>query len=216
MPSHVSSGFLCFAYAGISSASSNSYALSRFPQAEERANARFGLADRFRAFLSVDCLRAPDPSPVRRCPTPPRGIVGVCGEYMEIIYRGHFSAVEFLWRPGPLSARHETVPSFFPARGRPRIAPSRVKPLATSGRPQGDVRVSATRRSAWRDRPDPGRAPRPCGCRHPDPSGLRHRINAAVHLRNRASRNGSAPTMSTREISMLRFPDDLSFANGGA
>jgi hypothetical protein len=37
-----------------------------------------------------------------------------------------------------------------------------------------------------------------------------------VHLRNRPLQNGSAPTMSTREILMLPIIDDFSFANGSA
>ena len=213
MSGRPSSDFLCFAYGGASSTGSNSYALWRFPRGEEKAHAGSGLVEWIRAFLSDGCLCALDPSVVRQCLAPPRRGLGV---YMEFIYRSRFSAVEFLWRPGALSRRYERVPSFFPEHGRLRGAPRRPSPMVISGRFPHDVRVSASRRGAWRDRPDPGGASGRGSCDHPDPSGVRYRLNAAVHLRNRPLQNGSAPTMSTREILMLLIFDDFSFANGSA
>lgn len=213
MSGRPSSDSLCFAYGGASSSSSNSYARRRFPRGEERAHAGSGPVERIRAFLSVGCLRAPHPSAVRQCLAPlRRGLAA----YMEFLYRRHFSAVEFLWRPGPLSGRYEKVPFYLPERGRLRAAPRQRSPMVFSGRLPHDFRASTARRGAWRDRPDPGRASGRGGCGHPDPSGIRYRLGAAVHLRNRPLQNGSAPTMSTREILMLRVHADFSFANGSA
>ena len=208
-----SSEFLCRSYAGCLPSGSNSYAPWRFPRGEERAHAGSGPVERICAFLSVGRLRAPDPSVVRQCLPPPRQGLGV---YMEFIYRGRFSAVEFLWRPGPFSRRYERIPSCFPERDRLCAAPRQRSAADVPGRLPHDVRISAARRGAGRDRPDPGRASGRGGRGHPDPSGVRHRLDAAVHLRNRPLQNGSAPTMSTREMLMLRFYDDLSFANGSA
>ena len=164
-----------------------------FPRGEEKAYAGSGPVERICAFLSVGCLCAAHPSVVRQCPAPPRGSLGA---YMEFIYPRRFSAVEFLWRPGPLSRRYEKVPSCLPERGRLHATPRQRSPTVVSGRQPHDLRGSATRRGAWRDRPDPGRASGRGGRGHPDPSGVRHRIDAAVH---RPLQNGSAPTMSTCE-----------------
>ena len=210
MSGRPSSDSLCFAYGGASSTSSNSYAPWRFPRGEEKAHAGSGPLERICAFLSVGCLCAPDPSVVRHCLAPPRRDLGA---YMEFIYRRRFSAVEFLWHPGPLSRRYEKVPSCFAGRGRLHATPRQRSPTVVSGRLPHDVRVSATRRGAGRDRPDPGRASGRGGRGHLGPSGVRHRIDAAVH---RPLQNGSAPTMSTCENLMLRVYDDFSFANGSA
>jgi hypothetical protein len=213
MPSRSSSDSLCFAYGGTVSTGSNSYALRRFPRREERAHAGRGPVERLRAFLSVGRLCAPDPSAVRQgLALPRRGL----GAYMEFLYRTRFFAVEFLWRPGPLSRRYERVPSCFPERDGLRASPRQRSSAVILGRLPHDGRVSAAWRGAGRGRPDPGRASGRGRCGHPDPSGIRHRLSAAVHLRNRSLQNGSAPTMSTCEILVLRFCDDLKFVKGRA
>jgi hypothetical protein len=213
MPGRSSSDSLCFAYGGILSTGSNSYVPRRFPRREERAHAGRGPVERIRAFLSVGRLCTPDPSAVRRGLGPPRRGLGA---YMKFLYGTRFFAVEFLWRPGPLSRRYERVPSCFPERDRFCAAPRRRSSAVIPARLPHHVRISAAWRGAGRGRPDPGRASGRGRCGHPDPLGIRHRLSAAVHLRNRSLQSGSAPTMSTREILVLRFFDDLNFVKGSA
>jgi len=204
---------LCPAYGGAVSTRSNSYVLRRFPRREERAHVGCRAVERIRALLSDGRLCTPDPSAVRRGLAPPlRGV----GAYMEFLYRTRFFAVEFLWRPGPLSRRYERVPSSFPERGRCCASPRQRSSAVIPARLPHDVRISAARRGAGRGRPDPGRASGRGRCGHSDSPGFRNRLNAAVHLRNRSLQNGSAPTMSTCEILVLRFFDDLNFVKGSA
>ena len=213
MSGRPSFAFLCFAYGGASSTSWNSYAQWRFPPAEERVHAGSGPVERICALLCVGGLRAPDPSVVRQCPLLPRQGLGA---YMKFIYRGRFFAVEFLWGPGPLSRRYERIPSCFPERDRLRASPRQRSSADVPGRLSHDVRISAARRGAGRDRPDPGRASGRGGGGHSDASGIWYGLSANVHLRNRPLQNGSAPTVSICESLMLRAYDDLNFAEGSA
>jgi hypothetical protein len=204
---------LCPAYGGTVSTRSNSYVLQRFPRREERAHVGCRSVERIRAFLSDGRLCTPDASAVRQRLAPPGRSLGA---YMEFLYGSRFSAVEFLWRPGPLSRRYERVPSCFPERDRRRTSPRQRSSAVIPGRLPHDVRVSAARRGAGRGRPDPGRASGRGSCGHSDSPGFRNRLNAAVHLGNRPLQNGSAPTMSTCEFLVLRFFDDLNFVKGSA
>ena len=192
---------------------SNSYVPRRFARREERAHVGCHPVERIRTLLSDGRLCTPDPSAVRRGLGPPRRGLGA---YMEFLYRTRFFAVEFLWRPGPLSRRYERVPSCSPERDRFFAAPRRRSSAVIPGRLPHDVRISAAGPSAGRGRPDPGRASGRGRCGHPDPSGIRHRLSAAVHLSNRPLQNGSAPPISTGEILVLRFCDDVNFVKGSA
>lgn len=168
---------LCPAYGGTVSTRSNSYGLRRFPRGEERAHAGRGPVERLRAFLSVGRLCAPHSSAVRQRLAPPGRSLGA---YMKFLYGSRFSAVEFLWPPGPLSRRYERVPSCFPERDGRRASPRQRPSAVIPGRLPHDGRVSAAWRGAGRGRLDPGRASGRGRCGHPDPSGFRHRLSRAL------------------------------------
>src|SRR5882762_7274061 len=109
---------------------------------------------------------------------------------MEFICLGRLSAVEFLWGPGPVSRHHEMVLPFFFAYAGLRGAPD--TPMATSGRPSSDGRVSAAWRRAFRDRPGAGRPFGRSACRHSHPSGVGHlrKISPWLFATDRCGRTG--------------------------
>lgn len=132
--------------------------------------------------------------------------------HMKFIYFERVSSVEFLWRSGPLSRRHETVPSLSPAHERRRRAPNGAASSVACDRDSSDVRLPVAWRGAGRDRPDPGRASGRSACGHAHPSSVRYRIGAnrqkpAVSFCNRPLQNDRAPTTSICETQMVQIPD---------
>jgi hypothetical protein len=106
---------------------------------------------------------------------------------MEFICGGRVSCVEFLWRSGPISRRHEFIPSVFSSRERRRSA-SADAPSGTRGR------RTIGERGAGRNRHHP-RRPSGRGAGHyPCPAGLRHRLAAIADGPPRYRRPARRPT----------------------
>ena len=145
MLSERSSEFLCNSYVCVSPSSSNSYGLRPIHSKREESPCSISLCLSDSHWLACSSRTSGWATGCKTCAVetngPPASI------HTGFLYRGRFPFVEFLWRSGPVSRRHETVPSPLSARERSRRAPRCSSPTPARNGRSGDLRLPAARRS---------------------------------------------------------------------